>query len=634
MKSSGGLTSKEVCYLVEKWGEQILGKGMVWGKDTPNFIGNRIGVELICEAYKLIDQGLISIPEADAMFGKPMGMPNTAIFGLADLVGNDTIGHLSENSYELLTNDEYREIYKVPKFYTDMLAKNMFGNKTKENGGFYLSGKDASGKRFKKVLDTKTLEFVDYDRKAKYDIVEATKGLATTGEKMKHLFNNSEFAKKMMASMMVYSANRVPEIADTLVDIDNAMKWGYAWECGPFEVWDNIGVKDSFAAIEAAGFPVPANVKKMVEKGGESFYKIEKGIKQFWDFASESYKAVSYSPQMIFLENIKADKSKVVLGNKGASLVDIGDGIFCFEYHTKMNAVNGEIVDMVPEVTEYVKQNGIGLVVGNQAGGMPGAFSAGGDLKFMGGLAAKGDFKGINDFIANVHIVMKGLKYAAFPVIAAPYGMALGGGCEACLWADKIVAHCELYMGLVEIGAGLLPAGGGCTNLWRRYTEAPVAPTTDMLAVFLQAFQQIAMAKVGMSAMDARKAGFIKSTDRIIFNKDYLIGEAKKEALRMVEDGYVAPAVTPIKVMGTSAMGAIDANLPDMLVAGQITPHMAHCARTIATVLSGGVAKPGGYISEDEMLRLEREAFVELWKTENSQKMAEHMATKGKPLML
>ena len=630
---AGAETSKEVCDFISKWGEQIIGKGIVWGKDTPNFIGNRIGVQLICEALNLIDKGVTSIPEADAVFSKPMCMPGTAIFGLGDFVGLDTIDHLTENSYELLVNDEYREIYKVPKYFKEMISKKMFGNKTKDTGGFYLSGKTPDGKRFKKVLDVKTVQHVDYDRKAKFAIVEETKGMEKI-EKIKHIYKNHEFARTLLSSMFVYSANRVPEIADTIVDIDNGMKWGYAWEFGPFEMWDNVGLKDSVAEIEKSGFKIPANIKTMMEKGGTTFYKVTNGKRQYWDFASMSYKDVQYSPQMIFLDNVKADKAKVVLSKPSASLIDIGDGVFCFEYHTKMNAINGEIVDFMPEVAEYVKKNATGLVIGNQAPGMPGAFSAGGDLKFMGDLAAAKKFNEIDKFIANVHIGLKGLKYSPFPVVAAPYGMALGGGCECCLWADKIVAHCELFMGLVEIGAGLLPAGGGCTQLWRRVTEAPLTPQTDQLALFLAAFYQIAMAKVTMSAMEARNVGFLRPQDRIVLNKDYLIGEAKKEVLRMVEDGYVAPPASKIKVMGHAALGAVDANLPDMLAGNMITPHMAHISRTIATVLSGGEAIPGSEVSEDYMLKLEREAFVELWKTENSQKMADHMATKGKPLFI
>ncbi len=631
---AGPDTSKEVCDFISKWGEQVLGKGVVWGKDTPNFIGNRIGVELICEAFKLVEDGIASIPEADAMFGKPMGIPGTAIFGLADFVGNDTIDHIAENSYELLPNDEYREIYNTPKFFKGMMEKKMYGNKTKEAGGFYLSGKTPEGKRFKKVIDIKTLEHVDFDAKATYPIVEATKELATTGEKQKHLFKNNEFARKLISSMCIYSANRIPEIADTLVDIDNGMKWGYAWETGPFETWDNLGLKESLPEMEKAGFPIPANIKKMVEKGGTSFYRVDKGIKQYWDFASDSYKNIAYSPNMVFLSNIKVDKSKVVLGTPSASLVDIGDGVFCFEFHTKMNALNGEVISMVPKVVDFIKKNGAGLVIGNEAGGIPPAFSAGGDLKFMLGMAQKGDFKGINDFIADVHEGMKQIKYSPFPVVAAPFGLALGGGCEVCLWADKIVAHNELYMALVEVGAGLVPAGGGCVQMWRRFVEAPVATTTDLFAVFLDAFKTIAMPMPSMSAQEARNKGFLRPQDRIVFNRDYLIGDAKNEVIRMSEDGYVPPVNTPIKVMGQAAMGAIDSNIPDMLAGYQIAPHISTVVRRVAYILSGGTAMPGTTISEDYMLSLERDMFVDCWKTEGSQKMAEHMATKGKPLFI
>ncbi|HQP49500.1 MAG TPA: 3-hydroxyacyl-CoA dehydrogenase/enoyl-CoA hydratase family protein [Spirochaetota bacterium] len=627
-------TSKEVCDFISKWGEQVLGKGVVWGKDTPNFIGNRIGVELICEAFKLIEAGLATIPEADAMFAKPMGMPGTAIFGLADFVGNDTIEHIAANSYELLTKDEYREIYNVPAFFKKMMEKKMYGNKTKDAGGFYLSGRAADGKKFKKVIDVKTGEHVDFDRKATYAQVEATKELKTTAEKQKYLFKNNEFAKKLISSMCVYSANRIPEIADTLVEIDNGMKWGYAWECGPFEIWDNLGLKDSLPEIEKAGFTIPANIKKMVEKGGATFYRVEKGVKQYWDFASNSYKNVPYSPNMVFLSNIKADKSKVVLGTPSASLVDIGDDVFCLEFHTKMNAINGEIVAMIPKVLEYVRKNGAGMVIGNEAGGMPPAFSAGGDLKFMLEMAKKKDFAGINNFIADVHTGMKAVKYSSFPVVAAPFGLALGGGCEVCLWADKIVAHNELYMALVEVGAGLVPAGGGCVQMWKRLYESSVVPPTDLLAVFLQAFKTIAMPMPSMSAQEARNKGFLRPQDRIVFNRDYLIGEAKKEVLKMADEGYTPPANMPITVFGQDAMGAVDANIPDMLAGYQIAPHISTVVRRVAYIISGGTAMKGTAISEDAMLSLEREMFVDCWKTENSQKMAEHMATKGKPLFI
>jgi 3-hydroxyacyl-CoA dehydrogenase len=289
---------------------------------------------------------------------------------------------------------------------------------------------------------------------------------------------------------------------------------------------------------------------------------------------------------------------------------------------------------MVPQVVDFIKKNGAGLVVGNEAGGMPPAFSAGGDLKYMLSLAKAGNFAGIDNFIKDVHAGMQSMKYAPFPVVAAPFGLALGGGCEVCLWADKIVAHNELYMALVEVGAGLVPAGGGCVQMWKRLSESSVVTPTDWLAVFLQAFQTIAMPMPSSSAQEARKKGFLRPQDRIVFNRDYLIGEAKKEVLRMFEDGYVAPAKMPIKVMGHYAMGAVDANIPDMLAGFKIAPHISTVVRRVAYIISGGTALPGSEISEDYMLSLEREMFVDCWKTEGSQRMAEHMATKGKPLFI
>ncbi|MCU0847919.1 MAG: 3-hydroxyacyl-CoA dehydrogenase/enoyl-CoA hydratase family protein [Spirochaetes bacterium] len=637
---AGPDTDKEVCEFISNWGEKILGKGIVWAKDTPNFIGNRIGVAMICEAVKLLEKSDVSIPTIDAIFGSPMGIPKTGVFALTDLVGLDTVGHLSENSYELLPNDEYREVYKLPAFVKGMLEKKMFGNKTKDAGGFYKTTIDPkTWKRNKMVLDIKTLEHVAYDSKALPECVVKAKVAKTLAEKQKAVLfaggKESDFAWKLIARLLTYTANRIPEIADTVVGVDNALKWGYAWETGPFEIWDNIGLKDSVKKMEADGFAVPANIKKMIDSGNDKFYKVEKGKEMFYDFASNSYKPVPLKSSMIFLKTLRAD-NKVVKSNDAASLIDIGDGVFCMEFHSKMNAVNKAMVEFMGEAREYVEKNGIGMVIGNQAPGIPGAFCAGGDLGFMGGLAKDGKFSEIEAFIALVHKNVMGTKYAPFPVVAAPYGMTLGGGAEVCLAADKIVAHCELYMGLVEIGAGLLPAGGGCTNLWRKFVESVPGPVkvTDMAAYFIPCFQNIAMAKVSMSAAEARKNGFLGPKDRIVYNKDFLIGEAKKEVLKMVDDGYVPPIKTKIPVMGGEAMGMIHAELFNMKNGGYITPHMEFIAKRIAYVLSGGEARSGLSVSEDYMLKLEREAFVDLWKTENSQKMAAHILTTGKPLMI
>ncbi|MBF0099588.1 MAG: 3-hydroxyacyl-CoA dehydrogenase/enoyl-CoA hydratase family protein [Desulfobacterales bacterium] len=637
---SGPDTKKEVCDFISQWGEKVLGKGIVWAKDTPNFIGNRIGVGLIGEALQILTEDEVTIPEFDAVFGPAFGMPKTAIFALCDLVGLDTINHLADNSYGLLVNDERRGIYQVPQFFKDLVAKGRLGKKTKDKAGFYKSETDMkTWKKITKVIDLKTGEYVEYDRKQTPDIVKKSKGAKTLAEKQQAIFYSddrlSKIAWKLGARCLAYAANRVPEISDTIVGIDDAMRWGYALEAGPFEVWDNIGVRKSVEKMKADGMNVPENVSKMLAGGNETFYRVHQGKKQYFDFTSNSYKDVIVSKNCIFLADLRAS-NKVVKSNDSASLIDLGDGVFNIEFHTKMNAINKSMLDFMGEAAEYVMQNGIGLVLGNQAPGIPGAFSAGGDLAFMGGLAKEGKFSEIDAFIKNVHKGIMGLKYAPIPVVAAPYGMTLGGGCEVCLAADKIVAHAELYMGLVEIGAGLVPGGCGMIHLWQRYIESVPQSVTlnDYGAYVIPAFRAVAMAKVSTSAAEARKAGFLRPKDRIIMNKDYLIGEAKKEVLRMVDDGYTPPAKKKYPVMGQEAQGMVWAELFNMKCGSYLTPHMKVIAEKIIYCMTGGEARQGQLVTEEYLCKLEREAFVDLWRTESTQKMAENIMKTGKPLFL
>jgi len=638
---AGPDTKKEVCEFIEQWGEKILGKGIVWAKDTPNFIGNRIGVQLICEAFQLLEKEDITAPEFDKMFGPAFGMPNTGVFALADLVGLDTIGHLAHNSYELLKDDERRDLYKIPAFVQKMLDNKMLGNKSKDVGGFYKKEIDAkTWKKINKVLDVKKFEHVEYDKKAPLECADQAKKKATLAEKQQTVIygdsKQSKIARKLIMSASIYAANRIPEISDTIVGIDNAMKWGYAWEAGPFESWDNLGVKKLVDAMEKDGLKVPENVKKMLAKGNQTFYKIEKGKKMYYDFASESYKEVKTGESMIFLADIKADAKKVVKKNPACSLIDLGDGVFNLEFHSKMNAINVDMIDFMQIAGQYVLENGIGLVIGNQAPGIPGAFSAGGDLAYMGGLAKAGKFSEIDGFIKKVHETIMGTKYSPYPVVAAPYGMTLGGGCETCLSADKIVAHCDLYMGLVEIGAGLVPGGCGMMHLWQRYMEGVPATVSiaDYGAYMIPAFLCVAQAKVSMSAKEARRNGFLRPTDRIIMNKDSLIGEAKKEVLKMVSDGYVAPVKKKWPAMGQEAQGMIYAEMFNMSGGGYIPKHMEKIAKRAIYCMSGGEARSGQLVSEEYCMKLEREAFVDLWKTEETQKMAEHIMNTGKPLLI
>lgn len=415
----GELTKKEVLDFVAEFGESRLGKGIVWAKDTPNFIGNRIGIHGIGATLTAMLEEGFTIPEVDAIFGAPLGRPKTAIFATGDLVGLDTMTHVMKNTYDLCADDEARDVFKLPDFLQKMLDQKLLGNKTK--AGFYKK-EIIDWKRIKKVINPKTGEYETYD-KVSFPCIDAAKKAKTLPEKLKAVLygddKGAKFAWKVQAAALIYAANRIPEISDTVVEIDNAMKWGYNFEMGPFETWDAIGVKESVEKMEKDGLKVPDKVKKMLKKGATSFYKLEKGKPMFFDFVSESYKPVKVSPKALSLANVKVDKKKIALTSGSCSLIDIGDGVYCLEFHSKMNAVNLEMVEFMQKAGAYVGENGVGMVIGNQAGGMPGAFSAGGDLAFMLGLARAGKFDEIDGFIRKVHTGIMATRYSNYPVVAA-----------------------------------------------------------------------------------------------------------------------------------------------------------------------------------------------------------------------
>ncbi len=631
----GKETLPEVLAFMADYGERVMGKGIVWAKDTPNFVGNRIGVQGMVKTMQLMLEDGMTIPEVDALFGPAMGRPKTAMFKTADLVGLDTLAHVAKNTYDLVPDDEARADFVMPDFVGQMITGKMLGKKSKV--GFYKTDLTPEWKKIRKVIDPATLAHTEYG-KVELPCLAAAKAAKSLPEKIKAVVygddKGSRFAWKAIAANLIYAANRIPEISDTIVEIDNAMKWGFNFEMGPFETWDAIGVKESVAKMEAAGMAVPRAVTSMLAAGHASFYRLQNGKPYFYDFSTQGYQPVKISDTIISLSGLKAD-NRTVKTCKSASLVDIGDDVFCLEFHTKMNAINGEIVDFMAEGLDYVDANGAGLVIGNQAGGMPGAFSAGGDLAFMAGLAKEGKYAEIDAFLKKAQTGMQQVRYSSFPVVAAPYGMTLGGGCEVCLGAaDKIVAHSELYMGLVEIGVGLLPGGGGCLNLWKKMISTIPEPVTevDLAKFFIPTFMAIAMAKVSMSAAEARANGFLGSRDRIVFNRDYLIGEAKKEVLKMVDEGYAPPVKRPIQVLGTAAQGMIDAELFNMQSAKFVSEYDAFLAKRIAYVISGGDVRTNSAVDEAVILNLEREAFVDFWKQEKTVARVEHMLTTGKPL--
>jgi 3-hydroxyacyl-CoA dehydrogenase len=631
----GERTLPELLTFMADFGERRLGKGIVWAKDTPNFVGNRIGVHGMVKAIQLMQQEGLTIAEVDTLFGPAMGRPKTAMFKTADLVGLDVLGHVAQNTYDLVPDDEARQDFVMPDFFRRMVGKKLLGKKS--GSGFYKTELTPEWKKIRKVIDPETLEYAEYEP-PQLPCLAAARGAKSLPEKMQAIVygddKGARYAWLAVAHNLIYAANRIGEIADTIVEIDNAMKWGFNFEMGPFETWDALGVERVAQKMAADGLAVPQKVQNMLAAGNGTFYKMEEGRRFYYDFTRQGYQPVQVSDAITSLPALKA-ADKTVKHCPSASLIDLGDDVFCLEFHTKMNAINGEIVDFMGEGIDFVHANGAGLVIGNQAGGMPGAFSAGGDLAFMASLAKAGKYAEIDAFLKRGQDGMQKTRYANIPVVAAPYGLTLGGGCEVCLGvADKILAHAELYMGLVEIGVGLLPGGGGCLNLWKKMTRMiPEAVSElDLCKFFVPTFMAIAMAKVSMSAAEARANGFLGPEDRIVFNRDYLIGEAKKEVLRMVDAGYAPPLKRPIRVAGIAAQGMIDAELFNMRAAKFVSSYDAYLARRIAFVISGGDVRANSEIDEQVILNLEREAFVEFWKQDKTIARVQHMLETGKPL--
>jgi 3-hydroxyacyl-CoA dehydrogenase len=616
------------------YGERVLGKGIVWAKDTPNFVGNRIGVQGMVKAIQMMVEDGLTIPEVDALFGPVMGRPKTAMFKTADLVGLDVLAHVAQNTYDLVENDEARDSFVMPKFVNTMIEKKLLGKKAQS--GFYKTDLTPEWQKIRKVIDPATLGYAEYEI-ASFPCLDAAKKAKTLPDKMQAVVygddKGSQFAWKAVAHNLIYAAHRIPEISDTIVEIDNALRWGFNFEMGPFETWDAIGPAKSIEKMEKDGMAIPQKVKKMLAAGNTAFYKSENGKRFYYDFAEETYKERVVSENVISLSSLKST-GKVVKKNSSASLIDLGDDVFCLELHTKMNSLNQAIIEFLPEVLETVDGNAAGLIIGNQAGGMPGAFSAGANLVDVAAAVKENRFADLEKMIAGLQYGLLNLRYAPFPVVAAPFGLALGGGCELCLASDRTVAHTELYMGLVEIGVGLLPAGGGCLNLWRKFLGSVPAAVTDLdlAKFFIPVFMSIAMAKVSMSAAEARANGFLGPGDRIVFNRDHLIGEAKKEVLKMLDDGYAPPVKGRIKVLGQAAQGMVAAQISDMASGGFVSEYDAFLARRIAYVISGGDVRDNAEVTDDVILSLERQAFIDFLKEEKTQARIEHMLKTGKPL--
>jgi 3-hydroxyacyl-CoA dehydrogenase len=620
-------TLPEVVEFMARFGERVLGKGIVYAKDSPNFIANRIGIFGMLYLMKTMVQDGYSIEEVDAITGQPMGRPKSAAFGTTDLVGLDTFAHVAKNLYENATKDEMREIFQVPDFVQKMLEKNWLGNKTGQ--GFYKRIKSEAGKE-KLVLDYKTMEYRP-SQKVKFPSLDAAKAASGAGKAKTLIYGEDragQFAWKITSESLLYAARRIPEIADDIYNVDNAMKWGFNWEAGPFESWDALGVEESVARMKKEGKEVPPLVKSLLEKKEKAFYQKKDGQLSFFDLKTGRYKKVPEKPEIILLPSLK-DRKKEVKSNAGASLIDMGDGVACLEFHTFMNAIGQEIIEMVHESLKIVEKDFVGMVIGNHAE----RFSVGANLLMLVGEIVKSNWAGIDAAIKAIQDAMMAMKYFEKPIVAAPHGLTLGGGCEVCLSSHRIVAALETYMGQVEVGVGLLPGAAGNKEVYIRCIEGiPDGVNVDLLPFLRKAFENIAMAKVSTSAEEGRKLGFLRPTDRVIANVDHLLYDAKQTVLAMVQEGFKPPRPRLIPVAGDGGRAAIKYMANTMATGGFITEYEEFIAGKLAYILTGGDVLAGAMITEQRMLDLEREAFVSLCGEKKTQERITHMLKTNQPL--
>jgi len=628
---AGPETDPEIFAGFAAFGQEHLGKGIVVGKDTPNFVANRIGTYgMMVILHKMAKYGM-NVEQVDAIFGKPLGRPKSAVFRTADLVGLDTLAHVAANCRENLPDDDYRTAFELPGFLSAMLDKGILGDKSQ--GGFYKKSKDATGKRTILALNLETLEYGEKS-KVRFASTGAVRDIDDVNQRVKTFLAQDDeaakFAWEITADVLLYSAHLLGTIADDVSNIDRAMRWGFAWDQGPFQTWDAIGVAESVERMKAEGRTIPAIVDKAIAAG--SWYSRDGGQSHFLDVADTGKFVAETQPKgAIVLQDLK-EQGLIVKKNMGASLIDLGDGVLGLEFHTKMNSLDADIIGLYGEALDELEgsDNWQALVVGNQD---PQAFSAGANIFMVLGAAMQQDWKQITDLTDGLQKTLMRAKHSRKPVVTAPHGLTLGGGLEVAMHSAATRASREMYAGLVEVGVGLLPAGGGCKELvFRLLGSVPAGVTMETSAILQQIFQYVGMAKVSMSAEEARDMGFLRPSDGVTMNPELLIRDAKATALGLANAGYRPPRPRTVKALGTAGKAQLAAGIWGFVQAGQISEHDALIGNKVAHVISGGDVAPGTELTEQDFLDLEREAFVSLCGTEKTQARIQHMLMKGKPL--
>ncbi|QDP41897.1 3-hydroxyacyl-CoA dehydrogenase/enoyl-CoA hydratase family protein [Radiobacillus deserti] len=621
----GEQTNPEIVEEMKQFGEKTLGKGVVVAKDTPNFIANRIGTfGLLVTLSEMLEKGY-TVEEVDAVTGPAMGRPKSATFRTLDLVGLDTFVHVAHNVFEKVEDEQEKAVFNAPSVLKNMVEKGWIGEKAGQ--GFYKKIKNEQGKQILS-LQLETMEYGS-QQKVSSPSLEAAKTAKGAKNKVKALLSGkdryAELAWNITKQVLLYSAEKVGEIADTIVEMDEAMKWGFNWELGPFETWDAIGLTRSVEKMEAEGLTIPKWVKDWIADGNESFYKKEN--QQTFYVAEGSFTAREEKPEVIHLRSLK-EQNKVITSNSGASLIDLGDGVACLEFHSPNNAIGADILLMIQQSMEEVRKNYEGLVIANQGRN----FCVGANLMILLMEAQDEEWDEVDNIIRMFQNTMYTLKHFEKPVVAAPHRMALGGGVEVCMPADQVVAAAETYYGLVEVGVGLIPAGGGCKELTLRLSQSVTNREVDIQPYVNQIFENVGTAKVSTSAADAKKLGYMRPTDTFVTNPDHLIFEAKRAALRFVQDGYTPKPEEKIRVVGRDGKAVMQLGAHQMKLGGLISDHDQLIANKLAHVLAGGDVPAGTLVTEQYMLDLEREAFLSLCGEPKTQQRMQHMLTKGKAL--
>jgi 3-hydroxyacyl-CoA dehydrogenase len=623
-------TKPEVTEFITDFAERRLGKGVVICKDTPNFIANRFGSISGATALGYVLENKYTIEEADAILGPLIGRPRTGLFRLQDLVGLDVSSSVGANLYELIEHDDSREVLRnqnVGTLRTTQMERGRLGDKTGK--GFYK--KPPRG--VKGDILTLDLETLEYRERREPEIPSIKEAL-----KIKPLVKRLAFvlaqddragalARHTVYNSLAYAARRIPEITDQIINVDRAVRWGYSHELGPFELWDALGVRKTAAAMEANGIDVAPWVKEMLAAGHRGFYRSTNGLLSYYDPARKTYTAEALDERKIDLRALKA-AGRVVRENKGASLIDLGDGVACLEFHTKMNTLDEDIKNMLREAVEEVEtKDWVGMVVGNEGAD----FSVGANLA---GTSGAGGFAAIERGVREMQDALMAVRFCSKPVVTAPFGRTLGGGAEVSMAGARTVAAAETYIGLVEVGVGLVPGAGGCKELVRRIVSPAMQRTNvDPLPLLQQALQTIAMAKVSTSAAEARSFGFLTVADQIVMNRDRQLGAAKRLVLDLAAAGYSAPArVKTCYAAGRDALAALRAGLYVMQQGGYMSEYDLHISGKVAHILCGGDLSSGQWVDEQYFLDLEREAFVSLCGEAKTLERIKYMLETGKPL--